>query len=317
MSNSTILAPFSRAIPANSANFFLRRSAQDSPSAASSGSAAKTGNTGNTGNASKVAGMLRAKTDFASIRKKQALQRVARLKQRLDDIQEMLRRAPLPALAKTLARELKSIARELASAAKLLDKTAGGAASQTAIPFSASAESANGEAGMEAPAEANTESTAEAAAAASAATAAASASQDVAATIPAVSAIPAAEVSVASESELASEQAGEAGANDADDGTIMQDSPAKTGANDSIDANDANDDKALREALREALRLLRSNVALVKFLSQQDKDDPESRKNVREAERDISRIDEALRGGVTDALYTATGSLMELPVPDS
>ncbi|MDR1647905.1 MAG: hypothetical protein LBR88_07735 [Zoogloeaceae bacterium] len=233
--------------------------------------------------------------DFTRARKKNAAARVAHLKQRLEQMQSMLRKAPLPALAKALARELKSLAKELASAAKCLNQgTNGMGQSAIRLPDVGNPGDFSGAETLPVVVDesaVSADSGAEAAAAEAEAAAAAA---------------------MASVSAEGAEAASHAQTLDGEPSVTPE---ARTGiATAQADArepggNVANDDKTLLESLKETRRILSEVVALVKILCRQEGKDKESDKMLKDIEREMQTLDKALASEGNDMLYTAAGGL--------
>jgi hypothetical protein len=247
---------------------------------------------------------LQSMASPANLRKQGAMRKIAYLKQRLDVLKATLLYAT-PAMAKTLAQEIRSIAGELASIAKILGGGSGGSsASATGAPTARTAESSD----------------APAATPAAATPAAAAGSDDATTENAAAEAAQAAQAagSAAQESATAPDKrAGTASSNDSDWPVTAQETNASRGANDLKNG----DDKALKAALLGARKRLKEVVSLLK--SRLNPTDRMTKRELQAIERILGELDSALAGALpqnasrpaTDetSTYSMAGELSAAP----
>lgn len=225
---------------------------------------------------------LRALPGPEASAKQAAREKVGWLKQRLEALKMMLLHAS-PEQAKALAQELKSIAKALSSAGQSL----GAGAGEGGTPSSAAGAATDGAATDGA---ATDSAAADGAASADAATdgaATADAAADGAATDGATAAL------AAAEGEAAPETGGD------------KDAAAVDGGDPRAAAD--SDEQALRALLRDARKLLREVVGLLRpKLAAADK---EAKLDLHAAEKSLADLDQRLAQGSGDDFYTAQGDL--------
>jgi hypothetical protein len=209
--------------------------------------------------------------------KRQAASRVGWLRRRLEIMLASLQFAT-PEQAKAMARELKSIAKELASAAKCLDG-GGGTVALGTIRFAAGNVATTG---ADAAADtANADATADAGAAR-----AAQAAQQAEA-----------------EADQAAQQAAAAARTAKNEAAADAPDKREIGGTSGVSGSNASgaDDKSLRAQLKEAGRLLKQILALLKPRLT----DKESKKNIEAAEKSLAQVERAL--SPSDGFYDALG----------
>jgi hypothetical protein len=219
-------------------------------------------------------------------RKQAAAEKVSVLIARLQQLKDQVKAIALcgtPEQAKALARELKSIAKELASAAKALGGSGGGAVVVNMPEVTMAGSGATAEAGGAASA------TDETAVAVAEAVDAAGTDETRQAAEGAQLAQDADAAAVNAAAQVAQE-AGDRKADKRDDTAGIQQK-----------GDSGNDDKHLRALLRDARKLLKENIAMLKAAVL----DKKGRKELDEAEKYLHDIDAALQGG--EQFYTVGG----------
>lgn len=242
----------------------------------------------------------------ASLRKQGAMTKIAYLKQRLDALKAMLLYAT-PAMAKALAREVRSIAGELASIAKSLGGGSSGGGNATAVtPIPTATDSAPSDAASAepAPTDSNGDASAEASAAQTADSAAAT-------TTPQSStSAPDQDKAAGTASVTGSETP--APSNASNESKASKESP---GHNDR-EASDDNE-TALKAALQEARKRLKEVINLLKAkLNPADKD---AKHTLQAIEKSLSELDSALQQNTVSpaasemSTYSVAGELSAEP----